>query len=164
MRDTFVFHEGDHLKQENDTTMLIGEYTHTIDDKKRISLPSKFRKEIGKKVIITQGLDGCLFLYSLKEWEKISARVAEMGMANSESRGFNRFLLSSAADVDVDGSGRILIPDNIKEFAGIKNKVVFAGVYNRIELWDEGRWTTYKTAISSQAEKMAEKLGDVGIF
>jgi len=144
--------------------MLIGEYTHTIDDKKRISLPSKFRKELGKKVIVTRGLDGCLFLYSLKEWEKISARVADMGMANSESRGFNRFLLGSAAEVDVDGSGRILIPDHAKTFAGIEGKVVFAGVYSRIEIWDESRWTRYKKTIDSQAEKMAEKLGEVGIF
>lgn len=144
--------------------MLIGEYTHTIDDKKRISLPSKFRKELGKKVIMTQGLDGCLFLYSVKEWEKISAQVANMGMANSESRGFNRFLLAGAAEVDVDGSGRILIPDNQRTFAGINTKVVFAGVYSRIELWDEHKWMTYKSKISSQAEKMAETLGDVGIF
>lgn len=144
--------------------MLIGEYTHTIDDKKRISLPSKFRKELGKKVIITRGLDGCLFLYSLKEWENISAKVADMGMANSESRGFNRFLLGSAAEVDVDGSGRILIPEHSREFAGVTEKVVFAGVYSRIEIWDESRWIQYKKMIDSQAEKMAEKLGDVGIF
>lgn len=146
------------------TIMLIGEYTHTIDDKKRISLPSKFRKELGKKVIITRGLDGCLFLYSIKEWEKISARVADMGMANSESRGFNRFLLGSAAEVEVDGSGRILIPDHAKDFAHITGKVVFAGVYSRIEMWDETRWNRYKKQIDKDAEKMAEKLGDVGIF
>ena len=144
--------------------MLIGEYIHTIDDKKRISLPSKFRKELGKKVIVTRGLDGCLFLYSLAEWEKISEKVSNMGMANSESRGFSRFLLGSAAEVDVDGSGRILIPEHAKAFAGITDKVVFAGVYARIELWDERRWARYKKTIDSQAEKMAEKLGDVGIF
>lgn len=144
--------------------MLIGEYTHTIDDKKRISLPSKFRKELGKKVIVTQGLDGCLFLYSQKSWEKISAQIAEMGMTSIESRGFSRFFLSNATEVDVDGSGRILISDNAKSFAGIKNKVVFAGVYSRIELWDEDRWTKYRKSNDSQAEKMVEKLGDLGIF
>lgn len=144
--------------------MLIGEYTHTLDEKKRISLPSKFRKELGKKVIITRGLDGCLFLYSLKEWETISHKVSEMGMANSESRGFNRFLLGSAAEVDVDGSGRILIPEHSREFAHITGKVVFAGVYSRIEIWDEKKWNAYKKVIDGQAEKMAEKLGDVGIF
>lgn len=142
--------------------MLIGEYTHTIDSKKRLSLPVKFRKELGKKLVVTRGLEKSLFVYSSSEWEKISLRLAELGMGNSSTRGFNRFMLAGATEVDVDSVGRVLIPDFLKEFAGLKGKVVLAGVGNRVEVWDEHGWNSYKKQIEREADALAEKLGDIG--
>lgn len=142
--------------------MLIGEYTHTIDDKNRVSLPSKFRKEVGKKVVATHGLDNCIFMYSEKEWMKISEKLGSLGIGQADTRGFNRFMLAGAVEIDVDAIGRILLPDFLKEFAGLKEKVVFAGVQNRIEIWNEKKWTDYKKMIRSQADGLAQKLGDIG--
>ena len=142
--------------------MLIGEFKHTVDDKKRISMPIKFRKEIGKNIIVTKGLDNCLFLYPLKEWKNISEKLGSLGMGQSDTRGFNRFMLAGASEISVDSVGRILIPDHLKSFAGIENKVVFAGVHNRVEIWDDARWETYKTSVLKDADKMAEKLGEIG--
>jgi len=144
--------------------MLIGEYTHTVDDKKRISLPSKFRKQMGKKVVVTSGLDNCLFMYPLSEWKKISEKLATLGMGQSDTRGFSRFMLAGAIEIDVDSLGRILIPDFLRTFADLKTKVVFTGVVNRVEIWNDTKWTSYKTKIQKQADQMAEKLGDVGMI
>lgn len=143
--------------------MLIGEYKHTVDDKNRTSLPAKFRKELGKKVVVTRGLDNCLFLFPHKTWRAISQETAKLGHMQSESRGFNRFLFSGATEIDLDSIGRILIPDYLREFAGLKNTVIFAGVHNRIEIWDEKRWNEYKRRIESEAESMADRLSAVGL-
>ncbi len=142
--------------------MLIGEYTHTVDDKKRISLPIKFRKELGKKIVITHGLDNCLFAYTLKGWEEISKKISELGMGQADRRGFNRYMLASASIVDIDSVGRILIPEHLRDVAQVKDKVVFTGVYNRIEIWNEKVWTEYKQKVIKNADLMAEKLGDIG--
>lgn len=142
--------------------MLIGEYKHTIDDKKRISLPIKFRKEIGKSMVITQGLDNCLFVYSLKEWTKISEQLGSLPMGQSNARGFNRLFLGGASEIDIDSVGRIIIPDGLREFAKLKSKVVFAGIYNRVEIWDEEAWAGYKAKVSAEADQIAEKLGEIG--
>ena len=144
--------------------MLIGEYTHSLDDKNRISLPVKFRKEVGKKVVLTHGLDNCLFLYPVREWQKISEKLASLSMGQADTRGFNRFMLAGASEVDVDSAGRLLLPEHLKEFAKLGEKVVFAGVHNRIELWSESRWVEYKKRIESQADALAEKLGEIGAF
>ena len=142
--------------------MLIGEYTHTIDDKNRVSLPSKFRKEVGKKVVATHGLDNCIFMYSEKEWMKISEKLGSLGIGQADTRGFNRFMLAGAVEIDVDAIGRILLPDFLKEFAGLKEKVVFAGVHSRIEIWNDKTWTQYKKKIRGEADSLAQKLGDIG--
>ena len=144
--------------------MLIGEYVHTLDAKKRLSLPSKFRKKLGKTVVVTRGLDNCLFLYPIKEWEKISEKLGALSIGQRDTRGFNRFMLSGAVEVDVDSVGRILIPDFLKVFAGLKSKVVFAGIYNRVEVWNESTWNVYKKRIESKADQLAEKLGEIGVL
>lgn len=144
--------------------MLIGEYTHTLDEKKRLSMPSKFRKEVGKKVVITHGLDNCLFLYTLKEWQKISDKLAGLSIGQADTRGFNRIMLAGAVEIDVDSIGRILIPEFLREHSGLKEKVVFAGVHSRIEVWDESRWKTYKQKVLKQADQLAEKLGEIGVI
>lgn len=144
--------------------MLIGEYIHTIDEKKRLSLPVKFRTELGKKIVVTRGLDNCLFIYSLKEWQKVSTKLSELSMGKADSRGFNRFILAGAVEASIDSIGRILIPDFLKSFAGLKNKVVLAGIHNRVEVWDEKKWNEYKSTIEKQADILAEKLGEIGAF
>lgn len=144
--------------------MLIGEYTHTLDSKKRISLPAKFRKELGKKVVVTQGLDNCVFLFPLARWQTTSEQLGELTMGPADSRDFSRFMLAGAQDVDVDSAGRILIPDFLKDFANLKTKVVLAGVYNRVEIWNDKAWNEYKKRVQKQADGLAEKLGDVGML
>ena len=142
--------------------MLIGEYRHTLDPKRRLSLPSKFRKELGKKVVITHGLDGCLFVYPLKEWEKVSQKLRELSMGQADTRGFNRFMLAGAIDVDIDSIGRVLVPDFLKDFGNLKSKVVLIGVNDHVEIWDEKGWDIYKKRIEKQADVLAEKLGEIG--
>lgn len=142
--------------------MLIGEYTHTLDAKNRLSLPAKFRKELGNKVIITNGLDTCLFVYSLKEWEKFSSDVATLSLTQADKRKFSRFILGGAVEADVDSIGRILIPDFQKDFAKLKNKVVVTGIHSRVEIWSEKQWGDYKKNVEKDIDVLAEKLGEIG--
>lgn len=142
--------------------MLIGEYIHTLDPKKRVSLPSKFRKEMGKKVVVTHGLDNCLFVYSVAQWKKVTDKLATLPMGQADTRGFGRFMLAGAVETDVDSIGRILIPDFLKEFAKLGSHVAVIGVHDRVELWNEERWSEYKGKIEKQADALAEKLGEVG--
>ena len=144
------------------TNLLIGEYEHTLDDKKRISLPKNFRGSLGKRVVVTRGLDNCLFVYSRDSWGKIAEKLQSLSFVNADTRGFNRFMLSGAAEVDIDDVGRILIPEHQKEFAGLKKRVVFTGVSDRVEIWDRDRWLRYKKRIDKDAERMAKKLGEIG--
>lgn len=144
--------------------MLIGEYLHTLDSKKRLSLPSKFRKEVGKRVVITRGLDNCLFLFPEKSWMRIAEKLSSLPFGQADTRGMSRFILSGAVDTEVDGAGRILMPDFLKDFADLKSRVVLAGVSDRIEIWNEKNWEEYKRRIEKNADQMAEKLGDLGIL
>ncbi len=122
----------------------------------------KFRKEMGKKIVVTHGLDNCLFVYGVKEWEKISDKLGNLSFGQSDSRGFNRFFLSGAVEVDVDAIGRILIPEYLRDFAKLTGKVVFAGVHNRVEVWDETAWISYKKKVRAEADRLAQKLGEIG--
>ena len=142
--------------------MFIGEYEHTLDEKKRVSLPKAFRAGLGNKMIMTRGLDNCLFVYPKKNWEKIAAKLEKLSFAQADTRGFNRFILSGAAEVEVDAAGRILVPEHQKEFAGLGRTIVFAGVSDRVEVWDSEKWKAYKARIMSQADTMSEKLGEIG--
>ena len=144
--------------------MLIGEYKHTIDEKNRMSFPIKFRKEMGKTVILTPGLDNCLFIFTIKEWDRISGKLAESSMLSADNRSFNRYLLGGATEVAVDPQGRILIPDFLKDRAGLKGKVAIVGVHTRVELWDEVSWDKYKKSVETQADQLAEKLGGLGVL
>lgn len=142
--------------------MLIGEYEHTLDEKKRVTLPKSFVKELGTRMFLTRGLDGCLFLFSLEGWENMSSKLQALSFAQADTRGFNRFLLSGAIEIEADSAGRILIPDHQKQFAHLKKTVVFAGVSDRVEIWDVSSWKQYKARIEKQADAMAEKLGEIG--
>jgi MraZ protein len=146
--------------------MLIGEYIHTIDEKSRISMPAKFRAELGKKIIITPGLGKCLFIFTVKEWEKVSKKLSssdtDLSFLKADQRNFNRYMFGRAAEVEIDSIGRILIPEFLKERIGLKNSAAIVGVKDRVEIWNDKVWAQNEEAIEKQAEALAEKIGDDG--
>lgn len=144
--------------------MLIGQYLHTIDDKKRLSVPTKWRSVFGKTIVATRGLDTCLFLYTKKEWEVIASKLANGSLGSKDSRDLNRFFLSGAVEIDIDSAGRILIPDYLKDFANLKDKIIFAGLYSRVEIWNEEAWEIKQTQVASQADEVASKLQEIGMI
>lgn len=143
--------------------MFIGEYRHTIDEKGRLSVPKKFRNELEKGLVITKGLDGCLFVYTNIEWEKMSEKLRSLPLTNKNAREFKRHMTSGAMDTEIDGQGRVIVPEYLRTFAGIKKNVVVAGVSERIELWDEEVWNTHEKEISGKTEEIAENMEGLGI-
>ena len=144
--------------------MLIGKYTHDLDPKKRLTLPSKWRNDLGKKVVVTSGLDNSLFVFPIKEWEVVAQNLSQSGFGNIDSRSFNRFILGNAFETDVDAAGRIVIPDTLKAFAHLADKVVLAGMYSRIEIWDEKAWETNISKVNGEADALAGKLNELGVL
>lgn len=140
--------------------MFIGEYLHTLDPKNRISLPAKFRKGLGRTVVMTRGLDHCLFVYPKGAWAKEAESRAAHTSGTAAARGLARLFLAGAMEAEVDAAGRILIPDHLKSFAGLNAKAVIAGVASRIEIWDETAWKTYTETIERDADSFAETLGN----
>lgn len=145
------------------TRMFIGEYTYSIDDKKRLAIPTKFRQILGKKAVITRGLDNCLFLYPIKEWQNLADKLSKLPLSQADARGFARLMLIGAMDVNLDNLGRILIPDYLKKYGSLKKKVVIAGVFNRIEIWEENKWQEYKKKTEAGMGDIAERLGELGV-
>ena len=143
--------------------MFIGEYIYSIDDKKRLAIPAKFRKALGKKAVITRGLDNCLVIYPLEEWQKSAKKLENLPSAESDARAFARIMLSGAVDVELDKLGRILVPDYLKDYAFLKKNVAINGLSNRIEVWEETRWKEYKEKTEKQIGDMAQRLKDLGI-
>jgi MraZ protein len=143
--------------------MFIGEYTYTLDTKRRLAIPAKLRQLLGKKAVITRGLDNCLFLYPIKEWGSLAKKLSQLPLSQSDARGFARLMLAGATDVNIDTLGRILLPDYLKEYAGLNKKVVIAGLYNRIEIWDERKWKEYKRRTEKEIGDMAERLKELGV-
>lgn len=144
--------------------MLIGEYIHTLDNKKRVAVPAKFRKEISKKAVITKGLDGCLVVYPQSEWETVANNLSSLPTGKLDNRKFVRLFLASASEADIDSLGRILIPDYLKNYADLNEKVVMVGVYKRFEIWNEKRWEEYKLKTEQETDNLAEKLGELGVY
>lgn len=129
-----------------------------------MAVPSRFRKEMGERAVLTRGLDNCLFLYPYQEWQKFSEKLGQLSMGQANTRSFARLLLAGAVEVGLDNLGRILIPDYLKSFAGLKKKIVVAGVLNRLEIWDEENWINYKKEIEKNTDAIAEKLGELGLI
>ncbi|MCL4358295.1 MAG: division/cell wall cluster transcriptional repressor MraZ [Patescibacteria group bacterium] len=143
--------------------MLIGEYRHNLDQKGRIAIPAKFRNDLIPGLIITKGVDACLFGFPKTEWEKVVEKINKLPISQSNSRAFARLLLSGAFETEVDKQGRILIPENLRQYAGLSKRVVSVGIQNRIEIWDEKKWDEYKKTSEENAEEISERLGDLGI-
>jgi len=139
--------------------MFLGEYLHTFDSKNRISVPSKFRKDLGRVVVVTRGLDHCLYVYSRKEWEKQARSYAAEVNGSAARRGLARLFLAGSSEAEVDRSGRMLIPEHLKSFASIREKAIIAGVFERLEIWEEDAWKKYTAEIERDADAFAEKVG-----
>ncbi len=144
--------------------MLIGEYLHTIDQKNRMSVPSKFRKELRKEVVVTRGLDQCLFLYPVEEWKILADKLAKMPVGKSENRTFIRNMIAGATNVEIDSLGRILLPDYLKKYADISEEAMVIGLYNRVEIWEPEIWNKYAEGTKNNIEVIAEKLGEAGLY
>ncbi len=143
--------------------MLLGEYQHSIDDKGRMAVPAKFRKTLSGGVVVTKGMDACLYLYPLEEWTKLADKIAKLPINQSDSRAFARLLLAGASHSEIDSQGRILIPEYLRKYAGIMSKAVVVGLYNRAEIWDEEKWKSYRSKVEDKTDEIAERLGDLGI-
>jgi len=143
--------------------MLIGEYSHTIDDKGRLAIPVKFRHELENGAVVTRGLDNCLFLYTKEEWQKLAEKLAVLPISQSNSRAFSRLMLAGAMDVDIDKQGRIILPEYLRKFAELNKNSVIIGLYNRLEIWNEATWKNYKGHAESESNEIAEKMAELGI-
>jgi MraZ protein len=143
--------------------MFIGEYAHSLDEKGRIAVPIKFRALLSKGAVVTRGLDSCLFLYAKKEWEKLAEKLAALPISQSNSRAFARLMLAGAMDVVIDKQGRMMVPEYLREFAKFNKNVVIAGLYNRLELWDEEKWSAYKQQTESESGAIAERMAELGV-
>lgn len=147
----------------NSLFMFIGEYKHSIDDKGRIAVPVKFRKIITKGAVITRGLDNCLFLYTKEEWKKLADKLVALPISKSNTRAFSRLMLAGAMDVELDKQGRAIVPEYLRKYAGLGKKAVIAGLYNRLEIWDEDKWEQYKNSTEKESGDIAEALGELGV-
>jgi len=143
--------------------VFIGEYNHSIDIKGRLAIPAKFRAKIKKGAVVTRGLDNCLFLYTQEEWEKLANKLASLPISQANTRAFSRLMLAGAMDVKLDSHGRIVIPQYLRTFSSITKKVIIAGLFNRLEIWDEQKWNTYKLATEKNSSEIAEKIGELGV-
>lgn len=141
--------------------MFIGEFQHNIDQKGRMAIPVKFRHQLNAGVIITRGLDHCLFVYNEGEWRLLADRLINLPLTQANSRAFVRLMMAGAMQVNLDSQGRILLPDYLREYAALGKEVVVAGLYNRIEVWDKEKWSQYKKQTEIDSDAIAEKLGDL---
>ncbi|WP_125762665.1 division/cell wall cluster transcriptional repressor MraZ [Companilactobacillus hulinensis] len=140
--------------------MFMGEFHHTIDSKGRIIIPAKFRKEIGDIFVITRGMDGCLFGYSMAQWGKLEAQLDKLPLTKKDARAFTRFFYSAAAEVEFDKQGRVNLSTSLTEFAKLKKNCVVVGVSDRIEIWDEDKWTEFSQQAEDNFEEISEKMTD----
>ncbi len=143
--------------------MFIGEYQHNLDNKGRMAVPAKFRALLKEGAVVTKGLDDCLFLYPKSVWEELAKKLASLPIAQANSRAFGRHMLAGAMDVNFDAQGRIMLPEYLRKFANLNKKVIVAGLFDRLELWDESSWNNYKTGTEKRSVDIAEALGELGI-
>lgn len=145
------------------TLMFIGEYRHNIDSKGRLAVPAKFRKMLEEGAVVTKGLDNCLFLYSQEEWKKMAKKFSELPISQAKARAFARHMLAGAMEVKFDSQGRVNIPDYLVTFANLQKKTIIAGVFDRLEIWNEDEWQKYKAGTEAESSEIAEALGDLGV-
>ncbi len=143
--------------------MFYGEYQHALDSKGRVIIPSKFREGLGERFIITKGLDQCLFAYSSEEWSNLEAKLKMLPLSSKDARAFVRFFLAGAAECELDKQGRILIPQNLREYASLEKEIYIIGVSTRVEIWAKDRWEEYSSSENLNGDSLAEKMETLGV-
>ena len=143
--------------------MLVGEYRHNVDTKGRISVPSKFRDDLGQSFVVTKGLDNCLFAYSKEEWKNLENKLNTLPLTNQEARAFKRFFFSGAAECEVDKQGRVNIPQSLRDYAKLQKDVVIVGLSNRAEIWNNNQWDKYNGQNSDDITKLESQMSKLGI-
>ncbi|MFQ9153482.1 MAG: division/cell wall cluster transcriptional repressor MraZ [Blautia sp.] len=142
--------------------MFMGEYSHTIDTKGRLIIPSRFREELGETFVVTKGLDGCLFVFSDEEWKAFEIKLKSLPLTNKNARQFARFFVAGATPCELDKQGRILLPATLREFAGLEKDVVLTGMLNRIEIWSKEKWNENNSLDDVAMDEIAEQMTDLG--
>ena len=141
--------------------MLLGEHEHTLDEKNRLTLPAKFRQEFKDGVVVTRGMDGCLYAYARGDWQRlVDERLRSLDTLNREARLMQRFFFSGAVEGELDKQGRVIVPSALTESAGLQREVVVAGVYDHLEIWDRAAWRKELAEVEGSAEDVAERLAD----
>lgn len=143
--------------------MFIGEYHHALDEKGRVQIPVKFRVELQKGAVVTRGLDHCLFIYPRTAWNELAEKLAKLPISKANTRAFGRLMLAGAMELDIDKQGRVVLPEYLRQYGGLKKQVVVAGLYNRLELWDKNTWEKYRSGTEQQSGDIAEALGELGV-
>ncbi len=144
--------------------MFVGEFEHNLDNKGRLTIPARFKDALAGGIVITRGLDGCLWAFTREAWQDIAQRIASLPMSNVNARKFRRFIISGAAEAIPDRNGRVIIPQKLREFAGIDGEVVVAGAIDRLEIWSPERWANEQDSITEDPENLAAQLAELGIL
>ena len=142
---------------------MYGEFFHNIDAKGRLSVPSKFRDDLGQSFVVTKGLDNCLFAYSKEEWKNLESKLNTLPLTNLEARAFKRFFFSGAAECEVDKQGRVNIPQSLRDYAKLQKDVVIVGLSNRAEIWNNNQWDKYNGQNSDDITKLESQMSKLGI-
>lgn len=138
--------------------MFLGRHSHTVDAKGRMAIPAKFREPLGLRAVVTRGIDPCLALYPMPAWDQLAGQVNALSIADADARAFKRLVFGEAADVDLDAQGRILLPPELRRYAGIEREVFVVGVNTSLEIWDAARWEALNAAAEDEGADIAQRL------
>ncbi len=139
-------------------SMILGQYQGTLTSKGRLAFPKKLRSKLGDRVIITRGYDGCLLAMQLNRWRPLVKQLGGNSLILEASRETSRFLLGNAAEIELDQQGRFILPQHLRQYAGISGKVVFLGLYHYVEIWDLANWRKYQRYLSQNIKQISERL------
>jgi MraZ protein len=143
--------------------MFLGEYEHSVDVKGRVAVPAKFRTQLEGGLVVTRGFERCLQVYPMEQWQKLSERVSSLSLAAAEARQLRRLLFSSAFDTEVDKQGRIVLPSGLREYAGIGDIAVVAGMNTYFEIWSQTDWDAAMAALDEAQPDIAAQMAEIGI-
>lgn len=143
--------------------MFLGEFQHTIDDKGRLAIPAKFRPSLTDGLVVTRGLDRCLYVWTLDQWRDLAQKLAKLPMMQGDARRIARHFFSGAVDAKLDKLGRVILPQFLREYAGLRDEVVVVGVYTRVEIWSQDNWQSERSIAEEQSSVFAEHLANLGI-